>query len=274
MTDSFSRNAGVRQGDVLSTTLFNIYVNYLVNEIRNLNKGVSLGDDLCVSILIYADDIVLLAENKENLQCMLNYLDNWCTDWRMSLDCDKTKIVHFRNKRQCRTLFIFMYGETNLDIVSQYKYLGLVLNKFLDLGITANILSDSAGRALGAIIAKTKNLKDLGFKTYQKLFNTGVLPVLNYGAEIWGFQDFACRTGIQNRAARYYLGVHKFTPILALRGELGWHSVYIDRWVSVCRYWNRLVGMDTDRLTYQVFLWDLDRSNTDKNWCSDIRDIF
>ena len=77
-----------------------------------------------------------------------------------------------------------MYGETSLDIVSQYKYLGLVLNEFLDLEITANILSDSAGRALGAIIAKTKNLKDLGFKTYQKLFNTGVLPVLNYGAEI------------------------------------------------------------------------------------------
>ena len=62
--------------------------------------------------------------------------------------------------------------------------------------------------------------------------------------------------------------------MLASRGELGWHSVYIDRWVSVCRYWNSLVGMDTDRLTYKVFLWDLDRSNTHKNWCSDIRDIF
>ena len=180
--------------------------------------------------------MVFLAENEENLQCMLNYLYNWCTNWRMSLNCDKTKIVHFRNKRQCRTSFIFMYGETNLDIVSQSKYLGLVLNEFFDLGITANILSDSAGRALGAIIAKTKNLKDLGFKTYQKLFNTGFLPILNYVAEIWGFQDFACCTGIQNRAARYYLGVHKFTPILALRGELGWHSVYIDRWVGVCRY--------------------------------------
>ena len=181
MTDSFSCNAGVRQGDVLSTTLFNIYVNDLVNEIRDLNKGVSLGDDLCVSILIYADDIVLLAENKENLQCMLNYLYNWCTNWRMSLNCDKTTIVHFRNKRQCRTLFIFMYGETNLDIVSQYKYLGLVLNEFLDLGITANILSDSAERALGAIIAKTKNLKVLEFKTYQKLFNTGFTC-----SELWG----------------------------------------------------------------------------------------
>ena len=82
----------------------------------------------------------------------------------------------------------FHERETNLAIASQYKYLGLVLNEFLDLGITANILSDSAGRALGALIAKTQNLTDLGFKTYLKLFNTGVLAVLNYGAEIWGFQ--------------------------------------------------------------------------------------
>ena len=148
----------IRKGEVLSTTLFNIYVNDLENEIKNLNMGVSIEYDLCVSILIYADDIVLLAENEENLQCMLNYLYNWCTNWRMSLNCDRTKIVHFRNKRQCRTSFIFMYGETNLDIVSQYKYLGLELNEFLDLGITANIFSDSAGRALDAIIAKTKIL--------------------------------------------------------------------------------------------------------------------
>ena len=62
-----------------------------------------------------------------------------------------------------------MYRETyNIDIVSQYKYLGVVLNEFLDLGITANIWSDSAGCAVCAIIAKTKNRKDLGFKTYQK----------------------------------------------------------------------------------------------------------
>ena len=50
-----------------------------------------------------------------------------------------------------------MYGETSLDIVSQYKYIGLVLNEFLDLGLTANILSDSTGRALGAMIAKPKS---------------------------------------------------------------------------------------------------------------------
>ena len=52
MTDSFSCNAGVRQGDVLSTTLFNIYVNDLVNEIRNLNMVYDL-EMICVYLYLY-----------------------------------------------------------------------------------------------------------------------------------------------------------------------------------------------------------------------------
>ena len=74
-----------------------------MNEIRNLNMGVSLGSDLCVSILIYADIILLV----ENLQCMLNYLYNWCTNRRRLSNCDKTKIVDFENKQQCPVTSFF-----------------------------------------------------------------------------------------------------------------------------------------------------------------------
>ena len=120
--------------------------------------------------------IVLKSWKKlENLQCRFNYIYNWCTNLRMSLNSDKTKIVDFRNKRQCQTKSVFTFGAINLYIVSQYRYIGLVLNEFIDLGITANILSDSAGYALGTMIAKTINPEVLGFKMHQKLFNTGGL---------------------------------------------------------------------------------------------------
>lgn len=29
---------------------------------------------------------------------------------------------------------------------------------------------------------------------------------------------------IQNRAALYFLGVHKFAPVLAVQGDMGWIS--------------------------------------------------
>ncbi len=48
--DLFSFNSGVRQGDVLSITLFIIYINDLAKEIECMNLGIPV-DDFLVSIL-------------------------------------------------------------------------------------------------------------------------------------------------------------------------------------------------------------------------------
>ncbi len=62
----FDVTVGVRQGDVLSPTLFSLYVNDLAEEINSSKCGVQLGDDT-VGILMYADDVCLLAENEVDL---------------------------------------------------------------------------------------------------------------------------------------------------------------------------------------------------------------
>ncbi len=68
------------------------------------------------------------------------------------------------------------------------------------------------------MIGKTKHL---GFKTFEKLFTTGVVPIMHYGSEVWGFKIVHLTEGIQNRAIRFYLGLHMFRPIAALRSEVG-----------------------------------------------------
>ena len=272
LTDWFPCTSGVRQGDVLSTTLFNIYINDLVDVLKDLNLGVQVGTEK-VALLLYADDIVLLSDSEEGLQNMLDKLYEWCSKWKMSLNIDKTKTVDFRNKKQQCTNHQFTFGNQDIQMTSQYKYLGIVLDEFLDYNVTADILADSAGRALGAVIGKTKQFKDLGFNTFSKLVKSGVIPVLNYGSEIWGFMKFKTCENIQNRAARYFLGLHRFTPIPALRGELGWNDVFIERWISMVRYWNRLLKLEEDRLTSRIFQWDWNLSKDNNNWCSDIKGI-
>lgn len=54
-------------------------------------------------------------------------------------------------------------------------------------------------------------------------------PTLNYAAGIWGF--IKSKT-IQNRAIQYVLGVHKFSPSLAIQGDMGWNPVKYDRVVK------------------------------------------
>ena len=214
-------SSGVRQGDVLSPTLFALFVNDLAIGIKDMHMGVPYGED-DISILLYADDIVILAENEENLQKMITHLENWCNKWRLKINYSKTNLIHFRTRRKPRTHFIFRYEDVPLEVVEKYKYLGVYFNEFLNFDESSNILAESSGRALGGIIAKFKNLKNVTYDIYTKLFQTGVTPIMDYCAGVWGFNDHKAFDNVQNRAMRYFLGVNKFVPTHLLYGDMGW----------------------------------------------------
>ena len=76
-----------------------------------------------------------------------------------------------------------------------------------------------------------------------------VLPILIYGCEIWGFENYNKLDSVQNKASRVFLGLHKFAPLLVLEGDMGWIKTRYRRWTNMLRMWNRLVTLDDDRLT-------------------------
>ena len=78
LTDFFDITSGVKQGDFISPTLFSLFINDLARGIKSLELGVSLQNDLKVGILLFADDIVLIAPSEEHLQLMINYVNTWC----------------------------------------------------------------------------------------------------------------------------------------------------------------------------------------------------
>ena len=179
--------------------------------------------------------------------------------------------MHFRPSRRNPTNHNFTYGENVLERVSEYKYLGIYLDEFLNYKKCSHILADSAGRALGGIIAKFMSLKDCGYKTYTTLFETGVLSVLNYGAEIWGYGYYPKCDNIINRAMRFFLGVHRFAPTAGVQGDMGWMSLKYRRYMVMLKFWNKLIIMDDSRLTKRIFLWFYEYPQN--NWCSDIKKI-
>ena len=49
-----------------------------------------------ISILLYADDIVLISDTEESLQCQLSKLMNLSAKWNLYVNCDNTKIMYAR----------------------------------------------------------------------------------------------------------------------------------------------------------------------------------
>ena len=94
LTDWFHIKGGVRQGDNLAPTLFAMYINSLATVIKDQKQGVKFEDEE-LSILLYADDIVILSETEAGLQKLLDSANGWIQHNKMSANMEKTKIVHF-----------------------------------------------------------------------------------------------------------------------------------------------------------------------------------
>ena len=148
-TDWFDVNVGLRRGCPLSLLLFNCFINDLALKIKAVGKGISVDDNERICILLYADDIVLIGENETDLQTMLNELSNWCEDNRMAINNSKSKVVHYRPESVPRSSLCFCCCSSNIEIVDRYVYLGLTIQEHIDWNITANIVAQSANRALG-----------------------------------------------------------------------------------------------------------------------------
>jgi len=272
LTNWFQTRSGIKQGDTLSPTLFGIFINDIVKEVNDLNQGVNIGNRK-ISILLYADDIVLLSDTENGLQAMLNVVHNWGKKFMIKFNEKKSNIVHYRKPHVARTSKQFLLGDCVLSIVKQYKYLGIILNEFVDFNVTADTLSGAANRALGAIISKYKQINGLGYYTYTKLYNSGVCPILDYCSEIWGFKEFKQIEAIQHKAIRIFLGVHRYTPLPAVDGDMGWSACATRRKVAMFRFWNRLMDMEDDRLPKTVFNWDVNLTGI-KSWSKDMESLF
>ena len=113
-TEWFYSNCGVRQGDILSPTLFNIFINELVVELNMLKLGLKQGGTH-ICILLYAYDMVLLCDEKS--QKMLDHLDTSCTEWHFSINNVKWCCAVVKETKD-RPKHIFRIGAKVIETVS------------------------------------------------------------------------------------------------------------------------------------------------------------
>ena len=75
--------------------------------------------------MLYADDIVLISESQEGLQCHLGALDEFCMQRGMTVNLGKTKAMIFHTSRGVRHSTIFTAAGGRVEVVESYVYLGV-----------------------------------------------------------------------------------------------------------------------------------------------------
>ena len=131
LSEPFEVTSGLRQGCVLSPLLFSLYINGALEKLRAAKVGIMCTEEL-VTALLFADDMVILAEGEEELNRGLGVLGEWCREWGMKVNADKCGVMHIRRRGVKRTVSAFSVGGDMVRVVQSYKYLGCTVNEHVD----------------------------------------------------------------------------------------------------------------------------------------------
>ena len=241
-----------------------------------------------MSILLYADDIVLIADSPEQLQQMLDHTTQYARRWHfrfntkagksdvVAVGCSKKRLQELRKVQ-------FRLGEGVLRLSSEYKYLGVELGK-VGKGSWSSYFGRIKAKAVVAaneLAYSVSGRSPLQLETVVHLFNTLVRSKLEYAGAVWApscsdtwFKGF---DGVQAAFGRKVLRLSHKVAGEFVRRELGMASIK-ERVVSaMLRYYGRLIAMPDSRLAGFIFRRrceevDLARGGKDKkNWCTKVK---
>ena len=116
---------GVKQGGVISPTLFTCYIDGMLERLKSSGLGCNVGSAFtgCVS---YADDLIILAPTVSALKGMIEICEEYANDHKIKFNGNKSKLMVF-NRHGKFTPYIAVANE-QVEQVPITKYLGHVLH--------------------------------------------------------------------------------------------------------------------------------------------------
>ena len=244
-------HTGVKQGCPLSPTLFGLYIDgmhrFLMSsgpiDVPILSTGVRVTD------LAYADDVILMALSPQGLQRLIDIVCQFCAPMGMIVSVAKTKVMVFNTAFPGP--FQWTCGGEQLEIVIEYKYLGILFNAVHGMAVTFPMLKRkmfAAWALLKRQYGRLQCLSSVGLMF--RIYEACVPPAAAYACEIWASQRFSQAFSIAKldlvtshlQLLKEITGVRGSTSTDILLAELGLKSPQHVWLLRAAKFWNNLAG--------------------------------
>ena len=195
-------------------------------------------DDL---LICYRSKYIHAIECK--LQQCLDKLNKWATENGFKFSQTKTKCVHFCHKRKLHNDPCLKLERTEIPVINEYKFLGLVFDKKLNFIPHLNYLRSSCNKRLQLlrVIAHTEWGADRG--TLLKLYRSLIRSKLDYDSFIY---QSARKTNLKilnpicHGHLRLVLGAFRTSPVESLYAEVNEASANIRSNELATQYYSKL----------------------------------
>jgi hypothetical protein len=180
----FESEVGLRQGDGLSTMLFNIALEGIVRRSKVEVSGSIFTKS--VQILGFADDLDIVGSNLRAVQDAYSKLEKEANRIGLFVNVDKTKLLMVcpspRSKEMAGSHLVI--NGKKFEVVHEFPYLGALVDDKFNTGREIKRRIVTAQRAVFGLNHLLR-AKSISRKTKFALYKTLIRPVAIYGSESW-----------------------------------------------------------------------------------------
>ncbi|XP_059226649.1 uncharacterized protein LOC131998381, partial [Stomoxys calcitrans] len=247
LSEYFNTTSGVKQGCLLSPLLFALYLNDLHD---TLEGGVNL-NGLNVRLLLYADDIVILADEPNVLQQMIYNLEEYCKLWTVEVNLNKSKIMVFRKGGRIARNENWTFKSNPVTITSEYCYLGVTLTPSMSFSKHVEKRNQAAKTSINSTWNDFLKKQDVPLQSKWKLFLAVSRSIQSYAAQVWGYKHFEEVDKLQTYFIKRMLNLPDCIPTYAIMLETSIENGHIFTLDLNIRYvFKTLFEYDESRLPF------------------------
>jgi hypothetical protein len=219
--------AGVRQGGVLSPVLFAIYVNGIIETLKKSRCGLTVRNNF-LGCILYADDILLLANSLCTMQKMLDICSKIVNDLDLSFNVNKSGVLRFGKRFNNDCASLVLDGQI-LKACDKVKYLGVTIKSgatlVFDLGNTCACFY----RAFNSLLKKCSFTRSEMICSY--LLRSFCVPIITYAFEVLSLSTtmFAKLNNLIDNAVRKIFNLRDAANVQFVRCMVGLKDLTIVR---------------------------------------------